>query len=209
MTGDVTRQGIVAEDTQDSGSGGTAPDPTGSHGPAEESDRRISMPVIVSLVLGGLLVAGVGTLGLIGGRSTPAPVPALSVSPVAAPDAGSPSCAALRHALPATLSNGSAPLAARRIAAPAPAGVSAWGTSSPVVVLRCGVARPTSLTPTSELLVVDGVKWFQTGSSGATTWYAVDRRAVVALTVPVDAGTGPIQDVSVAVSSALPAVPVF
>jgi hypothetical protein len=41
----------------------------------------------------------------------------------------------------------------------------------------------------------------------AATWYTVDRAATVALTVPGGSGTGPIQQLSVAVGDAMPAVP--
>jgi hypothetical protein len=128
--------------------------------------------------------------------------------PVSAPLAGSAACAALVHALPATLSNGTKPLRRRPLAAPAPQAAAAWGAGDPVV-LRCGIERPPELTPTSELLGVSGVQWFQVSADGATTWYAVDRSAVVALTLTDGANTGPIQDVSAAISAAMPAVPVF
>ena len=73
-----------------------------------------------------------------------------------------------------------------------------------IIVIDAGL-----MFPESELLGVDGVQWFQESADGLTTWYAVDRAAVVALTLPGNVGTGPIQAVSTAVSSTMPAVPVF
>ncbi|HVV24731.1 MAG TPA: DUF3515 domain-containing protein [Pseudonocardiaceae bacterium] len=185
-------------------------------------ERRLSPPLIVALCLGVLLVVGIGVAGLVlgpGNGNTPAAAPTTRPSapatgpvllvPVDAPKAGTPQCTALLHALPATLANGSTPLHRRQLAAPAPPATAAWGAGGDPVVLRCGIERPPELRPTSELLAVDGVQWFQVSADGLTTWYAVDRAVVVALTLPGTVGTGPIQAVSAAVSSTMPAVPVF
>jgi hypothetical protein len=221
MTGDVTRQGIVADDTQQSGSGDTAGDPTGSAPPPVRPDRRLSPPLIAALVLGGALVVGVGVAGIVlGPGNTPSPTTSappsvaatgpLLLVPVDAPQANSTECAALLRALPATLSNGNSPLAARQLASPAPPAAAAWGgTTGDPVVLRCGIERPPELTPTSELLDVGGVQWLQLSANGLTTWYAVDRAETVALTLPGNVGTGPIQDVSAAIMATMKAVPVF
>jgi hypothetical protein len=216
----MTRTGIVTDNTD--GSDGTAPDPTGSPAPVVRPARRLSPPLITALCLGIALVVGIGVAGVVlgpGNASPPAAAPPtrptppatgpVLLVPVDAPQAGSPQCAALVRALPSTLPNGSTPLHRRPLAAPAPAATTAWGAGSDPVVLRCGIERPPELTSTSELLGVDGVQWFQVSEGGLTTWYAVDRKAVVALTLPGTAGTGPIQAVSTAVSSTMPAVPVF
>jgi hypothetical protein len=177
--------------------------------------RSLSPPLIVALVLSVLLVVAVSVAGIVLGRSvtTPAATPPppsgpVLLVPVAAPQAAFPACAALTRALPATLSNGTNPLHRRPLAAPAPTAAAAWGAGDPVV-LRCGIERPPELSPTSELLDVSGVRWFQVSGSGTATWYAVDRAAVVALTLPNVVHTGPIQDVSAAITAAMPAVPVF
>ncbi|HEY0803669.1 MAG TPA: DUF3515 domain-containing protein [Pseudonocardiaceae bacterium] len=179
------------------------------------TQARVSPPLIVALALSALLVVGVAIAGIVLGRSattpTATPPPATGpviLVPVSAPQAGSAGCAALTRALPATLSNGANPLHRRPLAAPAPQAAAAWGAGDPVV-LRCGIERPPELTATSELLDVSGVRWFQVTGSGAATWYAVDRKAVVALTLPDGVATGPIQDVSTAITAAMPAVPVF
>jgi hypothetical protein len=182
-------------------------------------DRRLSPPLIAALLLGVALVVGVGVAGIVLGPSgaTPSTAPPsvaatgpLLLVPVAAPQANSAECAALLHALPATLANGNSPLRARGLASPAPTAAAAWGRAGgDPVVLRCGIERPPELTPTSELLDVGGVQWLRLSAAGLTTWYAVDRAETVALTLPGNVGTGPIQDVSAAISATMRAVQVF
>lgn len=190
------------------------------------ADRRVAAapPLIAALALVGVLVVGLIVAGLVfgggsGGQSGSAgsavpsgtagqstgPVPLV---PVAAPQANSPSCAALLRALPTALPNGAATLPHRPLAAPAPPAAAAWGDSANPVVLRCGIEQPPEFTATSEVLAVDGVSWFQESSSDATTWYCVDRSVTVALTLPkVVGGTGPIQAASATIAAALPPVP--
>ncbi len=218
------RQGIVNDDTSRGdavgGSGGTSADPTGNDGAVQRPDRRWSPPLIIALALGAVLLVGVAVAGIVlgPGSSTPPvakappaanPTAPVLLVPVDAPDAGSAGCTTLLRALPPTLANGKAPLHTRQLAKPVPPATAAWGTGDEPAVLRCGIERPPELKPTSELLAVDGVQWFQESADGLTTWYAVDRASVVALTLPGNVGTGPIQDVSTAVASAMPAVPVF
>jgi hypothetical protein len=180
--------------------------------------KALSPPLVIALVLAGMLVLGIGIAGIVlgtgGGGPTAAPQKApatgpVPLVPVAAPQAGSAQCAALDTALPATLANGNTPLHRRTLVAPAPQAAAAWGAGDTPVVLRCGIERPPELTSTSELLDVSSVRWFQVTGNGTATWYAVDRAAVVALTLPDGLNTGPIQDVSTAISATMPAVPVF
>jgi hypothetical protein len=183
------------------------------------SDRRLSPPLIAALVLGAVLVVGIGVAGIVlgPGSATPPPAPKAAIAtgplllvPVDAPQAGSAECTALVHALPTTLTNGRTPLHSRQLASPAPPATAAWGGGAQEpAVLRCGIERPPELTPTSELLAVDGVQWLRISADGATTWYAVDRAIVVALTLPGNVGTGPIQDVSDTITATMPARPVF
>jgi hypothetical protein len=212
--------GTVTEDSDPAGgSGSTAPDPTGSKAAVERGDRRLSPPLIAALALGAALVIGVGIAGVVLGpassvpEAAPPPAPTATTTgplllvPVDAPQAGSAQCAALLRGLPATLANGTTPLRRRQLATPAPPASAAWGGDP--VVLRCGIERPPELTQTSELLAVDGVRWLRVTADGAATWYAVDRASVVALTLPGNVGTGPIQDVSEAIGKTMPAKPVF
>jgi hypothetical protein len=180
---------------------------------------RPSPPLIAALALGGALVVGVGIAGVVmthdsaapptASTTAPAPTGPVALGPVDAPQAGSPPCAALLAGLPSTLGNGRDPLARQALATPAPAAAAAWrGSAGDLVVLRCGVARPPELTPTSDLLDVSGVRWLRVTGTDAATWYAVDRAVIVALTLPGGVNTGPIQDVSSAIGRAMPAIPV-
>jgi hypothetical protein len=179
---------------------------------------KASPPLIAAAALAGTLLVGMGIAGIVLGSqsdpSTPAPPSAatgpVGLVPVDAPQAASPSCTTLLKGLPASLPNGKSPLARRPLANPAPAATAAWGgtdTTDPVT-LRCGLERPSELTPTSELLSVDGVNWLQVTGDDAVSWYAVDRPVYVALTLPSGLNTGPLQEVSSVLSKLLPATPV-
>jgi hypothetical protein len=136
--------------------------------------------------------------------------PPVAVSAVPAPRAESPECAALAAQLPERLGD------YRRAALvdPAPAGAAAWqpeGGGEPIV-LRCGVERPGDFVVGAPLTVVDPVSWFRVADSGAdgapddrATWFAVDRPVYVALTLPPGSGPEPIQTLSAAVASTMPA----
>jgi Protein of unknown function (DUF3515) len=82
----------------------------------------------------------------------------------------------------------------------------AWG--DPPVVLRCGVADPTGLTATSEIIEVEGVDWFLTEPASAYVFTTVGRRANIEVAVPrsVDraAATAPLVDLAGAVDAAVP-----
>ncbi len=77
------------------------------------------------------------------------------------------------------------------------------------VIVRCGVSRPAELSPTSNLQVVNPVQWFITDSieGSGQAFVCVDHRPYVALWVPVNAGNGPITDVSAAIEQTLPRGP--
>jgi hypothetical protein len=86
--------------------------------------------------------------------------------------------------------------------------VRAWAADPVPVVLRCGLPRPAELTPTSALLEVNGVRWLTLTDGALVTSIAVDRPVYVAFTAPVGVGSGPLQVVSDAVRTTLPAQPV-
>lgn len=163
----------------------------------------------VALVAGVVLVSVLGRSsgGDAGDENTPFAMPS-----VPTPDAGSASCTALAGALPPQLANGKHPLPKRALASPAPKAAAAWGGGKHPVTLRCGVPEPKELTPTSRLLDVSGVQWLEVPAPGpdpdTLTAYAVDRPSYVALTMPTDVGTGPLQNVSAAVSKTMKAKPV-
>lgn len=194
-------------------------------GVAQEPETAPSLPrplLAVALGLSALLVVGVAAVGLLFGsdgrdrsghdedaapsvdRSGP-----VALVPVPAPRAESEQCRALLGALPAQLVSNGVALTRRELASPAPAGAVAWGDGvREPVVLRCGLDRPAELTPTSGLRDVSDVEWLVLTGSGTSTWYAVDRPVYVALTVPSDAGTGPLQDISATIRDTLPKGPV-
>ena len=82
-------------------------------------------------------------------------------------------------------------------------------TDGDPVIVRCGVSRPAELSPTSNLQVVNPVQWFITDSieGSGQAFVCVDHRPYVALWVPVNAGNGPITDVSAAIEQTLPRGP--
>ena len=165
------------------------------------------------LVAGGLgvaLLVGAVVTGVVLNGSANAPAPEATgpvpLVPVDAPQAGSPGCTALIAGLPKQLPDNGSSITRRDLVAPAPPAAAAWGDSDNPVVLRCGVEQPPEFTATSQLFVVNGVQWLQVNGDDATTWYAVDRAATVALTEPSGSGSGPIQVLSTAIAKAMPPV---
>jgi hypothetical protein len=166
----------------------------------------------VAIVLALLLVVGVITASLLrrNDEDTTPPAGQLALAGVPAPAAGSPECGTLLAALPQALPGKDAALPRAELAEPTPPGTVAWtGAVSRPVVLRCGIDRPLELIPTARLRVVSGTQWLPVEAiEGTTTWYLVDRPVYVALTVPADAGTGPLQDVSAVAGRVLAPVPI-
>jgi hypothetical protein len=166
---------------------------------------------LAALLAGGILIGS----RLVGSAPDATPSASFSTSPptrtgpvalvpVDAPDAGSPSCAALLRQLPASFTSAGKVMRRAPIAEPAPPAVAAWstGTSDPVV-LRCGLSRPPELVPTSSLTEVSGVRWLPITGDGLATWYTADRAVYVALTIPDATGTGAVQGVSETIASVL------
>ncbi len=178
----------------------------------------VALPLILAVTVAavaiGARVRGVDGAGL--GPDVPAAAPAetgpLALVPVDAPDAAGPQCAALLAALPATLPSDTGDLPERPLADPAPAGSRAWAAAPRAAVLRCGLTRPAELAPDSALLTVNGVSWLRlddgTPEPVIVSYVAVDRPVYVVLTVPIEAGSGPLQVVADAVRTTLPAAPV-
>jgi hypothetical protein len=183
-----------------------------------ESTSLLPRPLLaVAIGLPVLLAAGVAAVGLVLGTSgtddsaTPTADRSgpLALVPIPAPAAESPDCTTLLGKLPVALVSNGATLPRRELAAPAPTGTVAWGDAKhEPLVLRCGLDRPGDLTPTSQLRVISDVQWLEVKDGGDATWYVVDRAVYVALTVPSDAGTGPLQDVSTTIRDTLPKGPV-
>jgi hypothetical protein len=134
----------------------------------------------------------------------------LDVGTVTAPDAGSRPCITVLDTVNGPMPSDRGVLAPRRIEPPV-VGVRAWAAAPAPVVLRCGVPRPAELGPSSPLLVVNGVNWLPLpagGSSSSTTYAAVDRPVYLTVSAPAEAGSGPLQRVSDAITASLPQTPV-
>ncbi|WP_448221493.1 DUF3515 domain-containing protein [Gordonia iterans] len=73
--------------------------------------------------------------------------------------------------------------------------------------LRCGVARPEGLAPTSSLQVVHPVQWFitDTDENRGQAYVLVDRRPYIAVWVPAGAGNAALTDISGIVAELEPA----
>ncbi|MGH3244165.1 MAG: DUF3515 domain-containing protein [Spirillospora sp.] len=71
---------------------------------------------------------------------------------------------------------------ARRDTSPSSPLTAAWG--SPSIALRCGVPRPASLHPTSQLVTINRIDWFGQPANRPVTFTAVARQAYVEVTVP-------------------------
>ena len=82
---------------------------------------------------------------------------------------------------------------------------SAWG--SPSIVLRCGVATPEALTPTSQLLTVDGIDWLPEQLTHGYLFTTVGRAVNVEVSVPdaYSPEAGALADLSPAIAATIPA----
>lgn len=185
---------------------------------AEQSQSRVTLFVATGLVLV-LLVGVIIASRVVGGEAEESasttqpttqplrPTGPLALVAVEAPDAGTPACTALVDALPETLPSNGKTLERLRIAEPAPPAAAAWaGDRGEPVVLRCGLGRPAEYQAAAGLRLIDEVNWLPVEGEGATTWYTVDRPVYIALTIPADAGTGVVQEMSATIAKALPAV---
>jgi hypothetical protein len=92
-------------------------------------------------------------------------------------------CAKLLGALPRRLAGADA-----RPVSDAPHRVVAWG--DPPVVLRCGVDRPKALTPTAQILGIQGVEWVYAAEGDVDVWTTTSLALYVEVRVPrEDRGT--------------------
>ncbi|MGO4442983.1 DUF3515 domain-containing protein [Mycobacterium sp. 2YAF39] len=173
-----------------------------------------------ALMIGAIVVAVgavVAVLVVAAMRQSPAAEQPVAIVSVPAPQADSADCHALVDALPERLGD----YQRTTVADPAPPAAAAWRTApdAEAVILRCGLDRPTEFVVGSPLQVVDAVSWFRVGEAGAgeepggdpiadqgrSTWFAVDRRVYVALTLPAGSGPTPIQEISRLIAKSLPA----
>ena len=181
-----------------------------------------ALVVAVGSVVAVLVVAAV--------LQRPAGEAPVAITSVPAPRADSPECRALIEALPGQLGD----YRRAGVVEPAPAGTAAWqaGGDGEPLILRCGLERPLEFVMGSPIQVVDAVQWFRVGEEGVgddgvgeagggddgvgeagvgneadegrATWFAVDRPVYVALTLPPESGSTPIQALSATIAAALP-----
>ncbi|OBI31431.1 DUF3515 domain-containing protein [Mycolicibacter sinensis] len=133
------------------------------------------------------------------------PAEPIRLAVVPAPHAGDAACHAVLDALPEQLGD----YRRAEIAPPAPEGAAAWTAGAEeTVVLRCGLDRPADFVVGSPIQVVDRVQWFEVREGERATWYAVDRKVYLALTLPRGSGPAPIQELSDLIAENLDAVPI-
>jgi len=84
---------------------------------------------------------------------------------------------------------------------------SAWG--DPAIVLRCGVATPAALTPSSQLITIDGIDWLPEQLTSGYRFTTIGRVLNVEVSVPSkDAPeSGALVDLSPAVALTVPIAP--
>lgn len=117
----------------------------------------------------GIALISCTLVGCAGPVSVPEPSP--SGSAVAS------ACSQLIDGLPSSVLN-----AVRRKIEPPSDATAAWG--DPPITLRCGVAKPDSLTPTSTLVTVNGVDWLPEQRSAGYVFTTTGRVAYVEVAVP-------------------------
>jgi Protein of unknown function (DUF3515) len=170
----------------------------------------IALPLLLAVAVAAIAI-NARVRGI--GEPPPPDTGPLAVAPVDSPAASGPECAAVLAALPAELDGPDGPMPPRPIAeADSLPGVRAWAAAPRPAVFRCGLPRPAELTPTSALLEVNGVRWLQLADGlpqpVQVSYIAVDRPVYLALTIPVDAGSAPLQQLSDVIRETLPATAV-
>ncbi|OLT46265.1 hypothetical protein BJF85_17580 [Saccharomonospora sp. CUA-673] len=173
--------------------------------------------LIGAAVLATALAVAVGAIGMFArggdegagpaahdGSDDDGPLPVVSIP---APEADTDECRQIIEAAPEALTSSGEQLERRELAEPAPEATAAWGGNDEAVVLRCGLERPPELTRTATLRQINGVQWLHVPGEGSATWYAVDRPAYLAVTVPDGTGTGPLQRISDLADAELRQVP--
>jgi hypothetical protein len=156
-----------------------------------------AIAVAVAAVIAVLVFAAV--------RQLPEQLQPVPIVPVPAPQADSPQCSALMAALPDQLGG-----YRRAVVDTTATGVAAWQTAPDAepVILRCGLDRPAEFVVGAPIQVVEPVQWFELTDADRSTWFAVDRPVYIALTLPTGSGPTPIQEISEAISQAMPAKPI-
>jgi hypothetical protein len=145
--------------------------------------RRLPAAAALALVLGGCSAA------------VEAPIP----TPL--PSGADYLCAALKGALPDEVL-GQTTTATK----PTSSFATAWG--DPAIVVRCGVPDPQALTPTSQLLTVDGVDWLPEQLTSGYLFTSTGRTINVEVSVPAAYApeASALPEISPAVAGVIPPV---
>jgi hypothetical protein len=155
------------------------PSLTSSDAPLNGSTRRSAALVATLATIPVMLLVGVLVFWLLGGFDRDGEPEAAGPVRVSAPPdlpGADATCAKLLGALPHELAG-----ATPRPVSDAPHRVVAWG--DPAIVLRCGVDRPKALTPTAQVLSIEGVEWVY--DDGKTTiWTTTSLALNVEVRVP-------------------------
>ncbi|MGH3430019.1 MAG: DUF3515 domain-containing protein, partial [Mycobacteriales bacterium] len=133
-------------------------------------------------VLAGIAVLAFGSRGS-DHRATQNHGP-VAVAPVIRSAQDQQRCRTLVAALPDNLLGRGREVTAKGAPEQEPAAEYAAAWSDPAIVLRCGVGRPASLTPSAQLIGVQGVDWVAATTSSGTIWTTVSLPMYVELTVP-------------------------
>lgn len=134
----------------------------------------------------------------------PNPLPLQSLQQDADPrtNAHSGRCTELMSDLPEHF--GDSPQYSRRDVPGLPAGSAAWSAPGyePVMV-RCGVAFPSAYEAGARIQQIDSVAWFEDTTLGngttASTWYALGRDVIVAVSVPQNSGNAALVELTKAI----------
>jgi hypothetical protein len=160
----------------------------------------VPLVVIIGLLLG---EAGSGSGGPSSSATSPAVLPAVTVTPPPSSASTQGPCTKVLEQLPQRL-DGLAPRVVR--SNPGSPFVVGWG--NPVIVLRCGVARPERLSVgnADQDLEANGVLFVPDRGSSATVFTVIDRAVYLDVTVPTSYPQPPLGAIADAIAKALPAV---
>ncbi|MFE3225169.1 DUF3515 domain-containing protein [Nocardia sp. NPDC059228] len=179
--------------------------------------RRSPALIATAVALPVALVVGLLVMGVLANRHHSRDPLVLGAVP--APTASGPECTALMPALPDKIGD----YTTSELVQPAPPATHAWQLpdGGDAIVVRCGLDRPLEFVKSSSMNQIQtskaangdsGVNWFEVRdqTSGVTsgTYWAVDRGIYIALTMPDNAGPGPLQDISAAIQQTIPQKPI-
>lgn len=63
-------------------------------------------------------------------------------------------------------------------------GVAAWG--DPAIILRCGVDKPASIQPTSQLITVNGIDWYPEELTQGQRFTSMNTQQFVEVNIPLE-----------------------